>query len=78
MSPGCWPVRLAHTQVPDGQGRCRNSEKTATVEVIETKEALHLEPGVAVDDALVAELKAALRACAAWHRTPQVVVRYAA
>jgi hypothetical protein len=39
--------------------------------------ALHLEPGVAVDDALVAELKAALQACAAWHRTPQVVVRYA-
>ena len=40
--------------------------------------ALHLEPGVVVDDALVAEVKAALRACAAWHKTPQVVVRYAA
>jgi uncharacterized protein len=39
--------------------------------------ALHLEPGVAVDDALVAELKSALQACAAWHKTPQVVVRYA-
>ncbi len=39
--------------------------------------ALHLEPGVVVDDALVAELKSALRACAAWHKTPQVVVRYA-
>ena len=39
--------------------------------------ALHLEPGVVVDDALVAEVKAALRACAAWHKTPQVVVRYA-
>ena len=48
-----------------------------TVEVIETKEALHLEPGVVVDDALVAEVKFALQACAAWHRTPQVVVRYA-
>jgi len=40
--------------------------------------ALHLEPGVAVDDALVAEVKSALQACAAWHKTPQVVVRYAA
>jgi uncharacterized protein YcaQ len=39
--------------------------------------ALHLEPGVVVDDALVAELKSALQACAAWHETPQVVVRYA-
>jgi len=40
--------------------------------------ALHFEPGVVMDDALVAELKSALQACAAWHKTPQVVVRYAA
>jgi hypothetical protein len=40
--------------------------------------ALHLEPDVVVDDALVAEVKAALQACAAWHKTPQVIVRYAA
>ncbi len=39
--------------------------------------ALHLEPGVVPDDALVAALKATLRACAAWHKTPQVVVRAA-
>ena len=39
--------------------------------------ALHLEPGVVVDDALVTEVKSALQACAAWHKTPQVVVRYA-
>ncbi|MCI0708992.1 MAG: winged helix DNA-binding domain-containing protein [Chloroflexi bacterium] len=39
--------------------------------------ALHLEPGVVVDDRLVAELKSALKACAAWHETPQVIVRYA-
>src|SRR5512147_1208204 len=39
--------------------------------------ALHLEPGVVVDDALVAELKAALQSCATWHRTPKVVVREA-
>lgn len=39
--------------------------------------ALHLEPGVIVDDALVAAVKSALQACAAWHKTPQVVVREA-
>ncbi|HEX2907890.1 MAG TPA: crosslink repair DNA glycosylase YcaQ family protein [Phototrophicaceae bacterium] len=39
--------------------------------------ALHLEPGVIVDDALVAELKTMLQACAAWHNTPQVIVRQA-
>lgn len=39
--------------------------------------ALHLEPGVVVDDAMVTKVKAALQACAAWHKTPQVVVRYA-
>jgi uncharacterized protein YcaQ len=39
--------------------------------------SLHLEPGVIVDDALVAEVKSALHACAAWHNTPQVIVRTA-
>lgn len=39
--------------------------------------ALHLEPGVVVDDALVTELKAALKACANWHQTPEVMVRRA-
>ncbi|MBZ0315008.1 MAG: winged helix DNA-binding domain-containing protein [Anaerolineae bacterium] len=39
--------------------------------------ALHLEPGVVVDDALIAAVKSALHACAAWHNTPQVMVREA-
>jgi uncharacterized protein YcaQ len=37
--------------------------------------ALHLEPGVIVDDAMVTALKSTLQACAAWHQTPRVVVR---
>jgi uncharacterized protein len=37
--------------------------------------ALHFEPGVKVDDTLVKELRSALQACAAWHKTPQVIVR---
>ena len=37
--------------------------------------AVHLEPDVPVTDALVAELAGTLQACAAWHRTPEVIVR---
>src|SRR5262249_7313441 len=37
--------------------------------------ALHLEPGVIMDDELIASVKAAIRACADWHQTPEVVVR---
>jgi uncharacterized protein len=37
--------------------------------------SLHLEPGVVVDDALVAKLKRTLQACAEWHKTPKVIVR---
>jgi uncharacterized protein len=44
--------------------------------VFEVK-SLHLEPGVEVDDALVDALRRVLVACAAWHETPQVVVREA-
>jgi hypothetical protein len=32
---------------------------------------------VVVDDTLIAEMRSALRACAAWHETPQVIVRAA-
>jgi uncharacterized protein YcaQ len=37
--------------------------------------AIHLEPGVPVSDALVADVAGALRDCAAWHETPTVDVR---
>jgi uncharacterized protein YcaQ len=41
--------------------------------VFEVK-AIHLEPWVAVDDALVQGLGEALQDCAAWHGTPEVVI----
>lgn len=41
--------------------------------VFEVK-ALHLEPGVAVSDALVDDLRRVLAGWAAWHGTPEVVV----
>jgi uncharacterized protein YcaQ len=37
--------------------------------------ALHLEPGVVIDAALLEALASVLRRCAAWHATPEVVVR---
>jgi uncharacterized protein YcaQ len=37
--------------------------------------ALHLEPGVAVSDELIADLAAVLRRLAAWHGTPVLLVR---
>ncbi|HEX2183101.1 MAG TPA: hypothetical protein VHH10_12530, partial [Rubrobacteraceae bacterium] len=37
--------------------------------------ALHLEPGTPVTEDLVSGLAGALRACADWHGTPEVLVR---
>ena len=37
--------------------------------------ALHLEPGVAVTEELLTDLARTLHECAAWHGTPEVVVR---
>ncbi|HMA37821.1 MAG TPA: crosslink repair DNA glycosylase YcaQ family protein [Chloroflexia bacterium] len=37
--------------------------------------ALHLEQGIEITDQLVQDLAATLRACAAWHETPQVQIR---
>ncbi|HEX2620396.1 MAG TPA: crosslink repair DNA glycosylase YcaQ family protein, partial [Phototrophicaceae bacterium] len=36
--------------------------------------SLHLEPGVVVDDAMVAALKRTIRACALWHEAPQISI----
>ncbi len=37
--------------------------------------AVHLEPGVRVTNALVADVARAVRECAAWHGTPRIAVR---
>ncbi len=38
--------------------------------------AFHLEPNVLLEDDEIEDVKAAIKACATWHKTPQVVVRY--
>ena len=78
------PTRPRHHGLPGQQERYRDGEEGARQDnheeahrkegIFEVK-ALHFEPGVVVDDALVVEVKAALQACAAWHKTPKVVVR---
>ena len=37
--------------------------------------SIHVEPGVRVSDELLGEVAAAIRECAAWHKTPEVAVR---
>jgi uncharacterized protein YcaQ len=37
--------------------------------------ALHLEPGMGIDEELVEDLAAALHRLAAWHATPEVIIR---
>ena len=68
---GCFTLPILHHNALIGRIDPKAHRKEGVFEV----KALHLEPGVVVDDALVAEIKSALKACAAWHRTPQVVVR---
>lgn len=43
-------------------------------EVFEVR-ALHLQPGVTPNEELAAALACALKECAAWHRTPKVIIR---
>jgi uncharacterized protein YcaQ len=38
--------------------------------------ALHLEPGIAVSEELIADIAGALRECADWHQTPTIDVRW--
>ncbi len=37
--------------------------------------ALHLEPGVVIDESLAADLAATLRDCATWHATPDIEIQ---
>lgn len=37
--------------------------------------SLHLEPDVVINDELIAGIASALRECAVWHKTPEVVLR---
>ena len=68
---GYYSLPILHRGVLIGRLDAKAHRKDGVFEV----RALHLEPNTEADDRLIAELAGALRACAGWHGTPEVVVR---
>ena len=69
---GYYSLPILHEGALVGRLDAKAHRKDGLFEV----KAAHLEPGVPVSDELVASLTGALRACASWHATPDVVVRH--
>ena len=68
---GYYSLPILHDGALVGRLDAKAHRKEGRFEV----KAAHLEPGVPVSDDLVASLTGALRACASWHATPEVLVR---
>src|SRR5215207_9136689 len=68
---GYYSLPILHRGALVGRLDAKAHRKQGLFEV----KALHLEPGVSVGDDLVFGLAGALRACAVWHGTPEVLVR---
>ncbi len=68
---GYFTLPILHGDALVGRLDAKARRKEGIFEV----KALHLEPGVAVSETLVAGLRDALARMAAWHKTPEVVVR---
>ncbi|QIN84678.1 hypothetical protein GBA63_20005 [Rubrobacter tropicus] len=68
---GYYSLPILHRGALVGRLDAKAHRKQGTFEV----KALHLEPGVNAEEDLIAGLAGTLRDCAAWHGTPEVVVR---
>jgi uncharacterized protein YcaQ len=68
---GYFTLPILHRGMLIGRLDAKAHRKEGLFEV----KALHLEPGVKPDAALVEDLAGALVECAGWHKTPEVVVR---
>jgi hypothetical protein len=68
---GYFTLPILHGDALVGRLDAKAHRKEGLFEV----KSLHLEPGFAVTGEFVASLRDALQRCAAWHRTPEVVVR---
>jgi uncharacterized protein len=68
---GYYSLPILHDGALVGRLDAKAHRKEGLFEV----KAVHLEPGVTVSGELVASLAGALRACASWHATPDVLVR---
>jgi len=67
---GYYTLPILHRGILVGRLDPKAHRSTGTFEV----RAIHLEPGIEVTEELVTDLAASLKACAAWHQTPEVVV----
>jgi uncharacterized protein YcaQ len=68
---GYYSLPILHDGALVGRLDAKAHRKQGTFEV----KAIHLEPDTPVNDNLVSGLADALRDCAGWHRTPEVLVR---
>ena len=68
---GYYSLPILHEGSLVGRLDAKAHRKQGTFEV----KAIHLDPGVPVSDGLVAGIAGALRGCAEWHSTPEIVVR---
>jgi uncharacterized protein len=69
---GYFTLPVLHRGQLIGRVDAKAHRKNGIFEVIK----LHLEPGVRIDEVLIRDVREALERCAAWHKTPQVVVRW--
>jgi uncharacterized protein YcaQ len=68
---GYYSLPILHHGALVGRLDAKAHRKQGTFEV----KAIHLEPDVPITDDLVAGIAGALRGCAGWHDTPEVLVR---
>ncbi len=68
---GYFTLPLLHRGRLIGRLDAKAHRKAGIFEII----FIHLEPGIAITDALLASTARALCECAAWHKTPEVVLR---
>jgi uncharacterized protein len=68
---GYYALPILHNGALVGRLDAKAHRKQGTFEI----KAIHLEPKTPVDDELISGLSGALRDCAGWHGTPEVLVR---
>jgi hypothetical protein len=68
---GYFTLPILHRGSLVGRADAKAHRKEGVFEI----KRLHVEPGVRVKSEMLADLASALRECAAWHKTPEVIVR---
>jgi uncharacterized protein YcaQ len=71
---GYYSLPILHNGALVGRLDAKAHRKQGTFEI----KAIHLEPDTPINNDLVSGLASALRDCAGWHKTPEVLVRWSA